>query len=96
MNKLWEWTNTGDSVPVTAKAMLPSTSAVTIDLAHGVSMITFVNTVPISENKSINRFALIRNFMGWEGFDDYARSADSSVFLQGRDGKRAVAVSRGG
>lgn len=45
MNKLWEWTNTGDSVPVTAKAMLPSTSAVTIQLAHGVSMITFVNTV---------------------------------------------------
>jgi hypothetical protein len=30
--------------------------------------------VPISENKSINRFCLIRNFMGWDGFDDYARS----------------------
>lgn len=45
MNKMWEWTNTGDSVPVNAKAMLPSTSAVTIELAHGVSMITFVNTV---------------------------------------------------
>ena len=35
------------SVPVTAKAMLPSTSAVTIQLAHGVSMITFVNTVRV-------------------------------------------------
>lgn len=33
------------SVPVDARAMLPSTSAVKITLAHGVSMITFVNTV---------------------------------------------------
>lgn len=72
--KMWEWTATpGSSVPVTAKAMLPSTSAVTIELAHGVSMITFVNTVPISETKCVNRFCLIRNFAGWEGFDDYAR-----------------------
>jgi len=74
MNKIWEWTNTGDSVPVTARAFLPSTSAVTIELAHGVSMITFVNTVPISETRSINRFCLIRNFLGWDGFDDYARN----------------------
>lgn len=74
MNKIWEWTNTGDSVPVTARAFLPSTSAVTIELAHGVSMITFVNTVPITETRSINRFCLIRNFLGWDGFDDYARS----------------------
>lgn len=29
--------------------------------------------MPISETKSINRFALIRNFGGWEGFDSYAR-----------------------
>jgi hypothetical protein len=41
---MWEWTAV-PSVPVTAKAMLPSTSAVTIELAHGVKMITFVNTV---------------------------------------------------
>jgi hypothetical protein len=33
------------SALVTAKAMLPSTSAVIIELAHGVKMITFVNTV---------------------------------------------------
>jgi hypothetical protein len=44
VNKMWEWTAV-PSVPVTAKAMLPSTSAVTIELAHGVKMITFVNTV---------------------------------------------------
>lgn len=47
VNKLWEWTAV-PSVPVTAKAMLPSTSAVTIELAHGVKMITFVNTVRAS------------------------------------------------
>jgi hypothetical protein len=69
---MWEWTAV-PSVPVTAKAMLPSTSAVTIQLAHGVSMITFVNTVPISENKAINRFCLIRNFALWPGFDNVAR-----------------------
>lgn len=46
VNKLWEWTAV-PSVPVTAKAMLPSTSAVTIELAHGVKMITFVNTVSV-------------------------------------------------
>ena len=44
VNKFWEWTAV-PSVPVTAKAMLPFTSAVTIELAHGVKMITFVNTV---------------------------------------------------
>lgn len=46
VNKMWEWTAV-PSVPVTAKAMLPSTSAVTIELAHGVKMITFVNTVSL-------------------------------------------------
>lgn len=123
---------------MTARAMLPSSSAITIQLGGGVSMITFVNTVPISENRAVNRcvrwccppatcfcklalhkpvalplfglllpahcwcvhasvhacvlahtwswcdisltfastrFALIRNFAGWEGFDGYARNA---------------------
>jgi hypothetical protein len=36
VSKLWEWTAV-PSVPVTAKAMLPSTSAVTITLGGGVS-----------------------------------------------------------
>lgn len=72
MNKLWEWTQV-PSVPVTAKAMLPSTSAVHIELAHGVKMITFVNTVPINENKAINRFCLIRNFALNPAFDFMAR-----------------------
>jgi hypothetical protein len=54
VNKLWEWTAV-ESVPVQAKAMLPSSSAITIQLGAGVSMITFVNTVPINENKCVNR-----------------------------------------
>ncbi|KAF6265516.1 hypothetical protein COO60DRAFT_1623882 [Scenedesmus sp. NREL 46B-D3] len=43
VNKMWEWTAV-PSVPVNARAMLPSSSSVTIELAHGVKMITFVNT----------------------------------------------------
>jgi hypothetical protein len=54
VSKLWEFTAV-DSVPVTAKAMLPSSSAITIQLGAGVRMITFVNTVPINENKCVNR-----------------------------------------
>ena len=36
-------------------------------------MITFVNTVPIDDKRSINRFCLIRNFALWPAFDSYAR-----------------------
>jgi hypothetical protein len=43
---MWEWTAV-PSVPVNARAMLPSSSSVTIELAHGVKMITFVNTVSV-------------------------------------------------
>jgi hypothetical protein len=34
---------------------------VTFTLGNGLSFTTFVNTVPISATRSINRFALIRN-----------------------------------
>lgn len=47
-------------VRVNAKALLPSTSVISFTLGRGLSFITFVNTVPISANKTINRFALIR------------------------------------
>lgn len=53
------------AVEVTAKAYLPSTSLVSFTLANGLSFITFVNTVPISANRSINRFALVRR-LGWD------------------------------
>ena len=55
VNKMWEWTAVESAVPVHAKAMLPSSSAITIQLGAGVSMITFVNTVPINDNKCVNR-----------------------------------------
>lgn len=58
-----------------AKAMLPSSSSITITLGGGVSMITFVNTVPISATRCVNRFCLVRNFAGWHGFDGWARRA---------------------
>ena len=52
-------------VQVTAKAYLPSTSLVQFTLANGLSFVTFVNTIPISANKSINRFALVRQ-LSWD------------------------------
>jgi hypothetical protein len=63
VSPVWGWTKV-ESVPVEAKAILPSTSSVRIQLGAGVSMITFVNTVPISATRSVNRFCLIRNFAG--------------------------------
>ena len=47
-------------VKVTAQALLPSTSVISFTLGNGLSFTTFVNTVPINENRTINRFALIR------------------------------------
>lgn len=52
-------------VNVTAKAFVPSTSYVGFTLGNGLSFITFVNTIPISENKCINRFALVRK-LSWD------------------------------
>ncbi|WIA22778.1 hypothetical protein OEZ86_009732 [Tetradesmus obliquus] len=82
VNKMWEWTAV-PSVPVNARAMLPSSSSVTIELAHGVKMITFVNTVPISATKAINRFCLIRNFALAPAFDFMAR--DNMYKILGED-----------
>ena len=72
MNKLWEWTRV-PHVPVELKAFLPMTSAVRITLGRGIQMITFVNTVPIDENRSVNRFCLIRNFAIDPAMDGFVR-----------------------
>ncbi|KAJ9516917.1 hypothetical protein QJQ45_027341, partial [Haematococcus lacustris] len=61
VSPLWQWTKV-PFVPVQVQALLPMTSAVRITLGFGVQMITYVNTVPIDEHRSINRFCLIRNF----------------------------------
>jgi phenylpropionate dioxygenase-like ring-hydroxylating dioxygenase large terminal subunit len=74
VSKLWEWTAV-ESVPVKARAMLPSTSSITIKLGAGVSMVTFVSTVPIDNKRAVNRFCLVRNFAGFSGFDGWARRA---------------------
>ncbi|KAL6764272.1 hypothetical protein V8C86DRAFT_1683936 [Haematococcus lacustris] len=74
VSPLWDWTAV-ESVPVEYSAHLPSTSSIKISLGAGVQMITFVNTVPVSASRAINRFCLIRNFAGWEGFDRWARNA---------------------
>ena len=53
------------AVEVTATAFLPSTSVISFTLANGLSFITFVNTVPISATRSVNRFALVRR-LSWD------------------------------
>jgi phenylpropionate dioxygenase-like ring-hydroxylating dioxygenase large terminal subunit len=69
----WEWSKVPEVV-VTAKAFLPSTSMISFTLGNGLSFITFVNTVPISENKSVNRFALVRN-LAWDKTGTFNASA---------------------
>jgi len=59
VNALWAWSSV-PKVDITARATLPSTSMISFSLAGGLSFITFVNTVPISPGRAINRFALIR------------------------------------
>jgi len=61
VNALWEFTRVPE-VHIDAKALMPCTSVVGFTLARGISMITFVNTVPIDDTTSVNRFALVRNF----------------------------------
>ena len=48
-------------VNVTARALLPSTSVISFTLGNGLSFTTFVNTVPVNGNRTVNRFALVRN-----------------------------------
>ena len=45
---------------MTAKALLPSTSVISFTLGRGLSFTTFVNTVPLDGQRTINRFALVR------------------------------------
>lgn len=67
---------------MTAKAFLPSTSMISFTLGGGLSFITFVNVVPVSATKTINRFALVRN-LAWDksglfnadAWDVWARNA---------------------
>lgn len=82
VNALWSFTAVPEVV-VTAKAMLPSTSVISFTLGAGVSFITFVNTVPINEHRSVNRYALIRNKFNADLFDPIA--ADAMRKILGED-----------
>lgn len=69
-------------VHVTAQALLPSTSVIAFTLGNGLSFTTFVNTVPINENRTVNRFALIRRLsldklgiFNMDAWDRFARQA---------------------
>lgn len=81
VNLFWDWTKT-TRVPVAFTAFLPSTSAIKIVLGRGVEMITFVNTVPIDKNKSVNRFCLLRNFARSPLLDSIARRAMLEVLSE--------------
>jgi hypothetical protein len=73
------------------KAFVPSTSMVRIQLGAGVSMITYVNTVPINDKRSINRFCLIRNFAPNDAFDAYAKKAMYKILGEDKVGGRLTA-----
>lgn len=81
VNALWEWSSVPE-VHVTATAYLPSTSVITFTLGNGLSFTTFVNTVPVNANKTVNRFCLVRN-VAWDKtgvfnadmWDEFARKA---------------------
>lgn len=71
-------------VHVTAQALLPSTSVIAFTLGNGLSFTTFVNTVPINEHRTVNRFALIRRLdvdaigtrvFNMDAWDRFARQA---------------------
>lgn len=80
-NIFFEWTKT-DYVDVKATVFLPSTSSIQIFLGGNVSMITFVNTTPIDDKRSVNYYALIRNFSPWSGFDNWAENAMHKIFKE--------------
>lgn len=75
-------------VHVTAQALLPSTSVIAFTLGNGLSFTTFVNTVPINENRTVNRFALIRRLsmdkLGIFNMDAWDRFARQAMIRCGR------------
>jgi hypothetical protein len=57
-------------------------------------MITFVNSMPIDEKRSINRFCLIRNFATWPGFDNFARREMYKILGEDKVGAAAAGWTR--
>ncbi|GLI62695.1 hypothetical protein VaNZ11_005371 [Volvox africanus] len=84
VNPLWSFTAV-PSVPVEARAYLPSTSSVKITLGGGVQMVTFVNTVPVNEHRSVIRLCIIRNFALSKVFDNYTRNNMYKILSEDKD-----------
>ena len=87
---LWEFSRVPE-VHVTARAMLPSSSVITFTLARGLSFSTVVNTTPIDEHRTVNRFALVRKLavdpvgaamFNWPVWDGVARQAMLKILGQ--------------
>jgi phenylpropionate dioxygenase-like ring-hydroxylating dioxygenase large terminal subunit len=81
VNAMWEFSKVPE-VQVTAQALLPSTSVIAFTLGNGLSFTTFVNTVPINEHRTVNRFALVRKLnidktgiFNMNAWDRFARNA---------------------
>ncbi|KAL0046822.1 hypothetical protein WJX82_010864 [Trebouxia sp. C0006] len=88
VNKFWEFSQV-PIVHVTAQALLPSTSVISFTLGNGLSFTTFVNTVPISGNRTVNRFALVRNLaidktgiFNMGAWDRFARQAMVKILTE--------------
>lgn len=81
-NFFWKWTET-PAVNVTARAYLPSVSYIRFDLAR-VSFLTYVATVPIGPDKTVNRYVLGRTRFPGRVFDPFARRAMDKIFGEDR------------
>ncbi|KAL4425964.1 hypothetical protein ABPG75_009980 [Micractinium tetrahymenae] len=90
VNALWDWSKVPE-VRILARAFVPSSSFIAFRLARGLEFVTFVNTVPIDANRSVNIYALARKWSGdptgfvfnlplWDTFADSAMQK-----IQGED-----------
>lgn len=83
VNPLWAWTRTPE-VRVTARAYLPSVSYIRFELGGGISFLTYVATVPIDAQRTVNRYALGRTRFPGRVFDPWARRAMEKIFSEDR------------
>lgn len=83
VNAWWNWTAVPE-VYVTARAYLPSVSTIRFELGGGISFLTYVATVPVSTNKTVNRYVLARTRFPGKLWDPMARSAMNEIFAEDR------------
>lgn len=83
VDMLWNWTAVPE-VHVTARAYLPSVSYIRFELGGGISFLTYVATVPVSETRTVNRYVLGRTKFPGRIWDPMARSAMERIFEEDR------------